>query len=241
MFPELLPLALGSAIYPTLLAAVVLILAQDDPKRMLFAYVGGAMLISVLSGFAVVILLTGSNVVDTSTSSGREVGPGVDIVVGLLALGLLWGLLTKRLDRYAEPVRRRRAERKAAKRAQAEAAGDARDPWSTRVLSSGSLKLAFLLGVALNLPGALYLVALKDISVASDGPGETALLIIAYNAIMFALAEVPLVGYLIEPEATRDRVNAFNGWLGANARIVAATLCGVAGVLLVLRGVVDLA
>jgi len=236
---ELIPLALGSALYPTLLAAVVLILAQDDPRRLLFAYVGGAMMISLLAGFVIVGALEGSDVVSSSTSSGRRVGPGVDIVIGLFALALFWGMLTNRLGRFAEPIQRRRAARKAAKES-AEAAGDKRDPWSKRVLTSGSVKLAFLLGVALNLPGALYLIALKDIAAADYSAAESALLIVAYNLIMFALAEVPLVGYLVAPDATRDRVNRFNAWLGANGRTVAAALCGIAGTLLVLRGVVDL-
>ena len=95
--------------------------------------------------------------------------------------------------------------------------------------------------MALNLPGALYLVALKDIAAASYPAAESALLIIAYNLIMFALAEVPLVGYLVAPDATRDRVTRFNAWLGENGRLIAAVLCGLAGVLLILRGVVDLA
>lgn len=51
---QLLPLALGSALYPTLLAAVVLILGQPDPRWLLFAYVGGALLVSLLAGFAIV-------------------------------------------------------------------------------------------------------------------------------------------------------------------------------------------
>lgn len=66
------------------------------------------------------------------------------------------------------------------------------------------------------------------------------MLIVAYNLIVFALAEVPLVGYLVAPDATRVRVERFNDSLGANGRMIAAVLCGIAGVILVARGLIDL-
>jgi hypothetical protein len=54
-----------------------------------------------------------------------------------------------------------------------------------------------------------------------------------FNAIMFLLVEVPLVGYLISPEGTRARVERFHTWLGEHARIVA----GAVGVYLVIKGI----
>jgi hypothetical protein len=39
---ELLPLALGSAPYPALLAVVIVILTQPNPRRLLGAYLAGA-------------------------------------------------------------------------------------------------------------------------------------------------------------------------------------------------------
>jgi hypothetical protein len=53
MLVEILPLAIGSAIYPTLLAMVVIILGQPNPRRLLAAYFCGGMLASLTVGFLV--------------------------------------------------------------------------------------------------------------------------------------------------------------------------------------------
>ena len=109
-----------------------------------------------------------------------------------------------------------------------------------RMLAHGSPKAAFALGLILNLPGIWYLVALKDIAQAKDSAVTAVLLILFFNAIMFLLVEVPLIGYLISPEGTRARVQRFQAWLGANARLVATAVALAIGAYLVIRGVVEL-
>ena len=53
------------------------------------------------------------------------------------------------------------------------------------------------------------LPAAADIAVSSlvgvYGTAEQLGLIVLFNAVMFVLAEVPLVGYLVQPEATTER------------------------------------
>ncbi len=132
MFWDLLPLALGSAAYPTLLAMVVIILGRDSPRRLLTAYLAGALLVSIGAGLGIVAALEGGHVVG---GSDHTVGPGVDVGIGLLALVLFWIMLTDR-DRG---LRERRARKKAAK----EASGEKRDPWSQRILDRGSVPLIF--------------------------------------------------------------------------------------------------
>ena len=58
-------------------------------------------------------------------------------------------------------------------------------------------------GVALNLPGIWYLDALKDIARSHDSTVEAVLWILVFVVIMFALAEVPLIGFAVSPAATR--------------------------------------
>jgi hypothetical protein len=220
---ELLPLACAAALYPPILAMVVVILARPNPRNLLFAYVLGALLASIAAGLAIVAALNAGNVVG---GSDHTVSPAVDIAAGVAALFVAWILLTDR-DRQ---LRERRARRKAQK-------SDGRDPWSRRVLERDSLRLTFLLGVALNLPGASYLVALKDIAAANQTTSTQVLEIVAFNLIMFVVAEVPLVSYTLRPEGTRTVVNAINEWLGGHSRQIAMTLCVVAGIWLVIRGI----
>jgi hypothetical protein len=220
---ELIPLALVAAIYPPILALVVVILARPNPRNLLLAYVVGALLVSTLAGFAIVAALKGGNVVG---GSDHTVNPAVDIAAGVAALFVAWILVTDR-DRQ---LRERRARKKAEK-------ADGRDPWSRRMLERDSMRMAFLLGVALNLPGATYIVALKDIAAADQATGVTIAEIVGFNLIMFLIAEIPLVSYTLRPERTREAVNSINDWLGGHSRQIAMALCLGVGAFLLIRGI----
>jgi hypothetical protein len=222
---DLLPLALGSALYPTLLAMVVLILRRDEPRRILAAYLAGAMLTSIGVGLLVVRALEAGKVVG---GSDHTVGPGVDIGAGLVAALVLWMLLTDR-DRAVRERRRRKKEAKA---------GGDRQPWSHRILARDSVLLTFGVGMALSLPGALYLVALKDIAASDQTKGADIAQIVVYNVIMFAWAELPLIGFAVSPERTRVFVNDTNQWLVAHARQIAMSLCAIAAAALIIRGTI---
>ncbi|MGV1047565.1 MAG: GAP family protein [Solirubrobacterales bacterium] len=218
-------MAFASAIYPSLLAAVVLIMGQPNPHRLLASYLAGAMTMSVGAGLAIVFGLSSTGLTD---GADDRFGPGLDVFVGLFALILFWALLTER-DRR---LRARREARKRSRRADQD-----RDPLSHRVLSRGSISLTFALGMGLSLPGALYLVALKDVAEAGIGTLASVATIVLYNLIMFSLAEIPLLGYALAPERTREAVGALNSWLGDHRRQVAMWLCAAAGIALLLRGV----
>jgi hypothetical protein len=226
MNSRFLPLAFYAALYPTLLAMVVLILRRPNPIRMLAAYLVGAMFVSLALGAAIVRALKAGNVVGGSDTT---VGPGVDIFFGVVALGLVYGLRTGR-----DSALRERRERRKAARAKPE-----RDPWSQRVMDRESLVLTFFVGIALSLPGIAYLTALKDIAASDDSVPVELASILVFNVIMFGMAEIPLIGYLVAPDWTRVRVNAFNEWLGRHARQIAIVLCGVTGAFLLTRGLVD--
>ena len=223
MLAELLPLALVAPLYPPILAMVVVILARPSPRNLLLAYVLGALLVSIAAGLAIVAALNAGNVVG---GSDRTVNPAVDIATGLVAYFVAWILLTDR-DRQ---LRERRARRKAEK-------ADGRDPWSRRALERDSVRLTFLLGVVLNTPGASYLVALKDIAAANQSTTTQVIEIVAFNLIMFVLAEVPLVGYTLRPERTREVLNAANDWLGGHSRQIVMALCLAVGTFLLARGI----
>jgi hypothetical protein len=229
-FLDLLPLALWSAFYPTLLALVVVILGRPQPLRLLLAYYLGGMTMSFVAG---AVLIAAFNAGHDVGASNRSIGPAVDFAIGALALLFFWVLLTGR-DRE---VRERRTARKAAKQADKPPEED-RDPWSQRILDRQSAGLTFAVSLFLNLPGGMYIVALKDIAQSNVGTGQTILWVVLYNLIQFLLAEIPLVFYLVAPDATRAKVMALNHWLGGHGRQIAMGLCITAGAFLVIRGVV---
>jgi hypothetical protein len=53
-------LALAAAVYPILLAGVIVILARDKPARQLAAFLAGDMLISITAGLIIVFALDGT-------------------------------------------------------------------------------------------------------------------------------------------------------------------------------------
>jgi hypothetical protein len=96
-------------------------------------------------------------------------------------------------------------------------------------------------GAVINLPGPFYLLALGQIAHGSYSTLQQVGLILLFNAIMFLLLEVPLVGYLVRPEATAKRVTAMSGWLNANGLRITGWLVGLLGASLLAQGVAALA
>lgn len=226
---DIIPLAFLSAVYPTLLAVVVLVLQRPDPRRLLGAYLAGAMLTSMVVGYAIVTALEAGHVVG---GGDHTVGPGMNLAGGAIALLLVWFLVSD----WGRERRERVKARREAKQAKREG-----PPWSERVIRRGSVRLTFLVGMVLNLPGAMYLVALKNVAAADLGTAETVGVLLAYNLIMFQWAELPLVGYAIAPERTQSLVTGLNRWLRAHAREVAIVICSIAAAYLITRGIVGLA
>jgi hypothetical protein len=112
---NLVLLALAAAVYPTLLAAVILILilTRANPLRMLVAFLIGGMAISIVAGFALVRLPEASDAVSKSHSASKPIG---DIVIGaaslLVARGVSGAATSTRLPQTTRPratARRRSA------------------------------------------------------------------------------------------------------------------------------------
>jgi hypothetical protein len=233
MLLELLFLALEAALYPTLLAAVVILLSTPRPGRLLGAYLAGGLIVSIGLGIGIVKALEGSKAV-TSQSSGLSWG--ADLAIGGLALLLAVALATQTDARFRE---RRRQRREAAGKVKPPSDDAKKEPWSARILSRGSAPIVFVAGLVVNVPGAAYLVGLKDIAAGKCSTGEEIALIVGFNLIMFLLAEIPLAGLLIAPEQTDAMVKRFNAWLSSHGRQIAIALCAFLGVFLVIRGIVN--
>jgi hypothetical protein len=209
---EILGLAVAAAFYPLLLGAVLLILTRPRPRPLLLAFLIGGMAVSLLAGTLILVLAQGSGAL--AGSSGRTVSPAVDIITGLVSLGVAVALWRRR---RRPPKERRQPE------------------WLSRRLG-GSPWPAFVLGVALNLPGIYYLAALKQISVGGYGTATAAFLLLAFNLIMFALVEAPLAWYVISPEGARRRVAALDHWMHLHSTQLGAVIAAAAGAYLCAKG-----
>ncbi len=94
---QLLLLALDAALYPTLLAAVVILLNQPRRVALLSAYLAGGLLVSIGAGLFVVFALKGA-----FHGSNSGLSSTIDLAVGGLALLLAVALATRADARFAE-------------------------------------------------------------------------------------------------------------------------------------------
>jgi hypothetical protein len=234
---SILPLALAAAVYPTLLVGVVVMLTRPDPRRLLAAFRFGGVLVSVTCGLIIVFVLKGT----ISASRQRSASPKIDLIAGILSLVLAIGLWARRNGRRPGDRKPPAAYPTSDSLSCADnPRGSDHPSFTGRMLARGSLKSAFAAGMILNLPGIWYLIALKDIAQANHSAVTDVLLILLFNAIMFLIVELPLIGYLVRPDETKARVERFRIWLGDYNRVIAAAAALVIGFYLVIRGIVRL-
>lgn len=219
-------LALAAAVYPTILAGVIVLLRQENPRPLLLGFWLGGMTISILAGLAVIYAIEKSNkVVDTSSTTR----PILDITLGVLSLALAFALWTRRTGRLEAWRERRKAKKPPP--------DPDKQSFAERWLGRGSIWLAVGAGAILNLPGVWYLAALTDI--AEVNPFSHQLFqIVVFNLIMFLLVEVPLLLYVINPTRAQQKVDGFDVWVKAHKREVGTVVAGAVGAFLVVKGIV---
>ncbi len=225
---QVLLLALDAALYPTLLAAVVILLSQPRRLALLSAYLAGGLTISIGVGLGLVVVFERSGALTSSRSGLSWIA---DLAAGGLALLLAVALAT-RVD--ARVLKRRSGQPAGPATADLER----KEPWSRRLLARGSVPVVFLSALAINLPGLAYLIALKDIAAAQFSTATAIAFVVAFNLVMFLLAEIPLLGLMVAPQRTDDLVRRLNDWFSRNGRSIAVVLCACLGVFLVARGIV---
>jgi hypothetical protein len=219
---SLIPLALAAAVYPPLLAGIIVLLARDKPVAMLGAFLAGGVLVTFVLGLLIVLVLGAW----LSNKSQNSASPVVDIVVGVLSLVGAVVLHRRIRERQRGVVRASKKSKDGPSRTQ-------------RMLNEGTPWAAFAAGLIVNLPGIWYLDALKDISQANLAITTVIVEILVFIVIMFSLAELPLIGYLVAPEPTQVRVAGLQAWLSRNGRTVGMWAAALIGVYLTIKGIVN--
>jgi hypothetical protein len=213
-------LSLTAMLNPTLLTAVTVMMLLPDPKRLMLGYLLGSYLTSISAGLLIAFSFHQSSGVEAARTT---LTPAEDLVFG--AIAVIIGLVLR--SDLGEERRRRKRE-------------SAKESWPERMLGRGSAKVAFVVGALLSFPGASYLVALNRLNHLDPGTGATVFLVVLFCVIQALFLELPLVGYALSPERTEKRVAAFRDWLARRGRQTAATGAITIGVLLLLRGVLEL-
>jgi hypothetical protein len=225
MNSQLFLLALGSAMYPLLLAIVLVMLTADNPPKLLLGYLVGGYPVSVAWGVLIIFALEKTNL--ATHTSNKTFGPGVDIAIGLLAV--IVAVLLERLQRKRSQDPSSRVPRAGSGNARVDA-----------ILDRGSIKWMIILGACLSLPSPFYISAAKDIAQQDPQWSTRMSILVVFNIIIFLLVWVPLVSYLMSPDKTRGYVEALNLWLQANLLRVGVLICIGLGIYEIVKGLVDL-
>jgi Sap-like sulfolipid-1-addressing protein len=222
---SILAFALMSALNPTLLAAVTIMLLLPNPKRLMLGYLLGAYLTSITIGMLVVFELHGSASVSTTK---RTLSPLADLLIGVL-------LITAGVVLSGQRMAARRERKQARKEAEG---GKKSIP--EKLLGRGDPRITFFVGVILSFPGASYLAALARTSKLEIADGWLVLIVIGICLLQQLLLEAPIVAYTLRPEWATKAVTSLRGWLAEHGRRAAARVVIALGGLLVLRGVIEL-
>jgi len=218
--------ALTAALNPTLLTATTVMLLLPNPKRLMLGYLAGALTTGVVVGVAIVEWLSGSSAV---SGTKHTVAPGIDFAFGGIALVAAYVIQSGRVER-------RRARRR-------EKRGDKpkKTPRWQEALSGGSARTTYLVGLLLSFPGASYLASLTEVSKLELNAPEVVLTVLALNAVMLVLLELPLISFAVAPEWTPIAIERFKAWLAQHGEKALVIGLAVIGVLLIVRGIVTIA
>jgi len=222
-------LAVWAAIYPTLLACVVVILLLPRPERLLLGFWLGAMAMSLTCGLIVVFALGGSSGATTTTK--HTISPIAEITLGAILLLLALVFFSGRDQRYNARMERRHEKQ-------------AKKPPSKmmQVLQRGTPRTTFVVGaVIIGIPGVSYLTAMDLLARQHLSTLLAVLVVLAWNLIMLLLLEVPIVAYAFAPAGTATAVTGFKNWLTRDESRIAYWCALLAGAALLAIGVIHLA
>jgi hypothetical protein len=217
-------------------------LTRTKPLRLLVGYFVGGFGLSLIIGVVVVFVLKDIKIGKTSS-----VPPEIEIAVGVFSLlvsilvGTGYSATLRRQGLAPHPVAH--VPPRDSPASPGGSSGIESPPGFERlpqrvkaVLSKDSPWVAWVAGIAVGTPNAYYLAAIAAILKSGVGVGMQVTALVVFNVVAFAQAEIPIVGFLISPEATRTRIGQLYTWVNSHQRLILTVLTGVVGIYLVIEG-----
>jgi hypothetical protein len=235
----ILALALAAAVYPQLLAVVVVILTRPEPRRLLWACYLGAVSVSLACGVAVLLAFRDRSSIAGTTS--HRLGASVYLAVGGVAV-LVAALVASDRGRalFGVKLAQVRARDRDRDRPERRVSIGRVKAGAERALHRGSVLVAAGVGVVLGIPGPFDLVAVGRLARGGYSMVASIAALIGFNLVKFVLIEIPILSYVIDSGGTAARVDRFSSWMKENKVRIIAAVVGVIGVLLIGRGIARL-
>lgn len=231
---SIIPLALAAAVYPQLLAVVVVILSRPGPRALLWGCYVACLAVSVSASVLLFAVFRSRGSV-AGTSSSR-LGPGAYMAAGAIAVAIAILIAAPRGRRLLLQNRTLSFPSRRSRRGHASAMARARGR-AERSLNEGSLVVAVLVGGLLAVPGPFDLLALGSLARSGYGVLAAGGAMFVFALVKFVLIEVPIAGYVIDPDGTAAQVSRFARWAQSNKLVGVAAITGLFGAVLIVRGI----
>jgi len=225
MWIALLVMAAATSVEPVRIGLTLLMLNRPRPVLQLMAFLCGGFVMGTTGGLVVLFVLPTS----VTESSGLTL-PRIQIIIGALAL-LTAAVLAVRVftARQGEPAAARSDSGPVSVSARAQ-----------RLLKGRSLWVAGTAGLGIALPSVDYLAALAIIVASGAATSTKVAALLTFNVVAFALVEIPLLAYLVAPDATRGFMAALHMWGRQRRPGQVAALLAAVGAVLCTAGVLGL-
>lgn len=216
MLVTVLVMALAVSVEPFRIGMAVIMLNRPRPALQLLAFLAGGFAMGTTVGLVVLFAFR-----RTPLWPSYFTLPRVQILIGLLAL--LAAVVV------SMGVHRRLGSRPARVASAAQ-----------RLLSGHSLSVAGVAGLAIALPSVDYLGALAVILASGAAALTQVAVLLMFNAVAFALIEIPLLAYLLAPKTTTMSMTALDSWVRSRRRRDVAILLAALGGVFVAVGAAGL-
>jgi cytochrome c biogenesis protein CcdA len=204
-------LALLSGLWPVGLAVMAAYL-ERPLLRYSVAYLAGAALTESL---ATAIVLLGLGAAGFSSQNHTRNG-WLDIAIGVLMLAFsAWLMLVERNKPRSSSSQDRRAR-------------------------EGRVAIAFGVGMAMWLPSATYLAALKEINDSHSGWALTAVYAAICVVLVLWILWIPLLLFVFYRERSRAQLERANAWINQHGIALLAGLTAIFGVVITIKGITTL-
>jgi len=227
MFAQAAGFAILAAISPTALLVMAVFLGSANPRTTALLYLAGAVLMTVAMAVLALLLLRATGLNQPRAHHARY---GLRLGLGILALAAA-AFVTRRRRAAPEPELGPAAQ-----------PGKKKAPGLiARLTAQPSPRTAFVAGVILFAPSAMFIAAVQVVATANTTVLATIGALVIVVLITVLVVWVPLLTYLAAPEATHRRLAGLNAWLRANGRVLLIAALAVGGIVLVIDGAVGLA
>ena len=210
MLITILVMAIAVSLEPFRIGMKVLMLNRPRPMLQLLAFLCGGFAMGMTVGVVVLFVLR-----RRLLESAYFTLPRVQIFIGVLALLAAAVVIMKRSPAAGPGQLAARAQ---------------------RLVTGRSLWVAGVAGLGIALPSIDYLAALAVILASGAAALTQVGAVLMFNVVAFALVEVPLLAYLMAPQATRASMEALHDWIRSRRRIEVATLLAGVGCVLLIVG-----